>query len=288
MRRAIKGVLHIRPYAYSAWNVLQNLSRAFKREKKGFLEVRKVKNILVILITSNKGLCGSYNTQIFKKIKEEINNPERLMVNRVGFKRIDSDVPKEKIKIDFVAVGKKGEKMVRKMNKEIVAAFPQLTYYSLIEDVRPLAKIAIDGYLEKKYDKVVMAYTDYISAIKQETKFRQILPISKIDLEKQILEMDALMKEYDFKESEVEYKVEPSPKEVLDFIFPRLIEMQIYHALLESNASKESARMLAMKNATEAGKEMSEMFSLMYNQIRQSKITQEISEISAGRAALEN
>lgn len=288
MRRAIKGVLHIRPYAYSAWNVLQNLSRAFKREKKGFLEVRKVKNILVILITSNKGLCGSYNTQIFKKIKEEINNPERLMVNRVGFKRIDSDVPKEKIKIDFVAVGKKGERMVKKMNKEIVAAFPQLTYYSLIEDVRPLAKIAIDGYLEKKYDKVVMAYTDYISAIKQETKFRQILPISKIDLEKQILEMDALMKEYDFKESEVEYKVEPSPKEVLDFIFPRLIEMQIYHALLESNASKESARMLAMKNATEAGKEMSAMFSLMYNQIRQSKITQEISEISAGRAALEN
>lgn len=287
MRRAIKGVLHIRPYAYSAWNVLQNLSRAFKREKKGFLEVRKVKNILVILITSNKGLCGSYNTQIFKKIKEEINNPERLMINRVGFKRIDSDVPKEKIKIDFVAVGKKGERMVKKMNKEIVAAFPQLTYYSLIEDVRPLAKIAIDGYLEKKYDKVVMAYTDYISAIKQETKFRQILPISKIDLEKQILEMDALMKEYDFKESEVEYKVEPSPKEVLDFIFPRLIEMQIYHALLESNASKESARMLAMKNATEAGKEMSEMFSLMYNQIRQSKITQEISEISAGRAALE-
>jgi F-type H+-transporting ATPase subunit gamma len=288
MRRAIKGVLHIRPYAYSAWNVLQNLSRAFKREKKGFLEVRKVKNILVILITSNKGLCGSYNTQIFKKIKEEINNPERLMVNRVGFKRIDSDVPKEKIKIDFVAVGKKGERMVKKMNKEIVAAFPQLTYYSLIEDVRPLAKIAIDGYLEKKYDKVVMAYTDYISAIKQETKFRQILPISKIDLEKQILEMDALMKEYDFKESEAEYKVEPSPKEVLDFIFPRLIEMQIYHALLESNASKESARMLAMKNATEAGKEMSAMFSLMYNQIRQSKITQEISEISAGRAALEN
>jgi F-type H+-transporting ATPase subunit gamma len=86
----------------------------------------------------------------------------------------------------------------------------------------------------------------------------------------------------------LEYKVEPSPKEVLDFIFPRLIEMQVYHALLESNASKESARMLAMKNATEAGKEMSEMFSLMYNQIRQSKITQEISEISASRAALEN
>lgn len=288
MRRAIRGVLHIRPYALSAWNVLQNLSRAFKKEESAFLEVREVKNILVILITSNKGLCGSYNTQIFKKIKEEVNNPEKLAINRIGFKKINSNIPKEDIKIDFVAVGKKGEKMVKKMNKEIVAAFPQLTYYSLIEDVRPLAKIAIGGYLEKKYDKVVIAYTDYVSAIKQATKIRQILPISKIDLEKQILEMDVLIKEYGLKEAGVEYKVEPSPKEVLDFIFPRLIEMQIYHALLESNASKESARMVAMKNATEAGKDMAAMFSLMYNQIRQMKITQEIAEISAGRAALEN
>ncbi len=288
MRRAVKGVLHIRPYAHSAWNVLKNLSRAFKEERSGFLEVRRVKHVLVILISSNKGLCGSYNTQIFKRIKEQINNPENLMTNRVGFKKIEPEVSKDRLKIDFVAVGKKGENFLRKMNREVVATFPQLTYYSMIEDVRPLAKIAIDGYLEKTYDKVVVVYTDYISAIRQETKIRQILPISKIDLEKHILEMDALGKEYGFEEPELEYKVEPSPKEVLNFIFPRLIEMQIYHALLESNASKESARMVAMKNATEAGKDMSAMFSLMYNQIRQSKITQEISEISAGRAALEN
>ena len=134
----------------------------------------------------------------------------------------------------------------------------------------------------------MVAYTDFVSAIKQQTKIRQILPISKVDLEKQISEMDSLAQEYGFQDAEVEYKVEPNPKEVLDFILPRLIEMQIYHALLESNASKESARMVAMKNATEAGKEMSEMFTLAYNQIRQGKITQEISEISAGRAALEN
>jgi F-type H+-transporting ATPase subunit gamma len=282
MRRAVKGVLHIRPYAHSAWSVLKNLSKAFKEEKSGFLEVRRVKHVLVIMITSNKGLCGSYNSQIFKKIKEQINDPGNLMTNRVGFKKIDPEVSADRLKIDFVAVGKKGENFLRKMKREVVATFPQLTYYSMIEDVRPLAKIAMDGYLEKTYDKVVIVYTDYVSAIRQNTKIRQILPISKIDLEKQILEMDTLEKEYGFKEPEVEYK------EVLNFIFPRLIEMQIYHALLESNASKESARMVAMKNATEAGKDMSAMFSLMYNQIRQSKITQEISEISAGRAALEN
>ena len=287
MRRAVKGVLHIRPYAHSSWDVLKNLSRAFKESHSGFLEVRRVKHVLVILITSNKGLCGSYNTQILKKIKEEIENPEKLMTNRVGFKKIDPEVSKERLKLDFVTVGKKGEKFLRKLDKNIIASFPQLTYYSMVEDVRPLAKIAMSGYLERTFDKVVVAYTDFVSAIRQQTKIRQILPISKIDLEKQILEMDQMAKEYGFEEPEIEYKVEPSPKEVLDFIFPRLIEMQIYHALLESNASKESARMVAMKNATEAGKEMSEMFTLAYNQIRQSKITQEISEISAGRAALE-
>jgi F-type H+-transporting ATPase subunit gamma len=288
MRRAVKGVLHVRPYAHSAWSVLTNLSAAFKHGESEFLEVRKVKHILVILITSNKGLCGSYNTQIIRKINNEIENPEKLMVNRMGFKKINPEIPKERLKIDFVTVGKKGEKFLRKINKNIIASFPQLTYYSVIEDVRPLAKIATEGYFKKTFDKVVVAYTDYVSAIKQQTKIRQILPISKIDLEKQILEMDALAKEYGFEEPEVDYKVEPSPEEVLNFIFPRLIEMQIYHALLESNASKESARMIAMRNATDAAQDMASDFTLAYNQIRQSKITQEISEISAGRAALEN
>ncbi|MDO8529342.1 MAG: ATP synthase F1 subunit gamma [bacterium] len=288
MRRAVKGVVHVRPYAHAAWSVLTNLSRAFKASESSFLEVRRVKRILIILVTSNRGLCGSYNAQIIKKIREELENPENLMVNRIGFKKIDPEVDKEHLKVDFVTVGKKGEKFLRKIDKNIIASFPQFTYYSLIEDIRPLAKIAMDGYLEKTYDKVVVAYTDYISTIKQKTRIRQILPISKIDLEKQIVEMDVMAKKYGFDDPDVEYKVEPSPVEVLDFIFPRLIEMQIYHALLESNASKESARMIAMRNATDAANDMRSIFTLAYNQVRQSKITQEISEISAGRAALEN
>jgi F-type H+-transporting ATPase subunit gamma len=287
MRRAVKGVLHVRPYAQAAWSVLTNLSRAFEKEAGGLLEVREVKRVLIILVSSNKGLCGSYNTQIFRKIKEEIADPLKLMINRVGAKKIEPKISKKDLKIDFITVGKKGEKYLRKMNQEIIASFPQLTYYSLIEDVRPLSKIVRESYLEKKYDKIVIAYTDYISAIKQQTKIRQILPISKIDIEKQIAEMDILAKEYGINEPAVEYKVEPSPDEVLKFIIPRLIEMQIYHSLLESNASKESARMMAMRNATEAADEMAEGFTLAYNQLRQMKITQEIAEISAGRAALE-
>ncbi len=99
--------------------------------------------------------------------------------------------------------------------------------------------------------------------------------------------MDNLAKEYGLDKPKSEYKVEPNPDEVLEHIFPRLIEMQLYHAILESNASKESARMMAMRNATDSAKEMSESLNLAYNKIRQMKITQEIAEISAGRAALE-
>jgi F-type H+-transporting ATPase subunit gamma len=186
-----------------------------------------------------------------------------------------------------VTVGKKGEAIVKKMKKEIVAAFEDGSKLSTVADIKPISKIVSEDYLAKKYDKVVVIYTDFVSAVNQQTKIRQILPISKIDIEKQIAEIDVLAKEYGLEEPIVEYKIEPNPKEVLEFIIPRLIEMQIFHAVLESQASEQSARMMAMRNATDAAGEMSEDLTLTYNQIRQGKITQEIAEISAGRAALE-
>jgi len=288
MRKAVNKVLQIRPYARSAWSVLTNLARAFATYKNGLLEVREVKNILMLVITSNRGLCGSFNSQVIKKVKEEIENPGNLKINRIGVKKIKSGVSDGDLKIDFITVGKKGESAIRKMGKNIIATFSDLAYIPTVEEVRPLVKLILTDYLEKKYDKVVVVYTDYISTINQQTRIRQLLPLSKIDIEKQIAEMDILAKEYGLNEPEVEYKVEPSPKEVLEYILPRLIEMQIYHTILESSASKESAQMVAMKNATEAAGEMADDLTFAYNQIRQMKITQEIAEISAGRAALEN
>ena len=286
MRKSVASVLAIRPYAHAAWSVLTNLSRAFEEYQTGLLEVREVKNVLAIAITSNKGLCGAFNAQIAKKIKEEIAHPEKLKINRIGRKKIESTV--REIKIDFITIGKKGESVVRKAGKDIVASFNELTYLPKIDGVRAISKIVTDDYLAKKYDKVVVFYTDYISAMNQQTKVRQLLPLSKIDLEKQIAEMDVLAKEYGLEEPIREYKVEPTPASVLEYIFPRLIEMQIYHAILESNASKESSRMMAMRGATDAAGEMRDDLTFVYNQIRQMKITQEIAEISAGRTALES
>ncbi len=287
MRKSVASVLAIRPYAHSAWSVLTNLARSFDKQRGGLLEVREVKKILVIVITSNRGLCGSFNAQVVKKIKKELTDLSRLKINRIGNKKIKSSLPDKKIKVDFITIGRKGETMIRRISHKIIATFPDLTYLPKAEEVRAVSKVVIEDYLAKKYDKVAIVYTDYVSAINQQTKIRQVLPISKIDIEKHITEMSSTVSQTEIKEPKLEYKIEPSPKKVLDYIFPRLIEMQIYHAILESNASKEASRMMAMRNATDAAGEMSENLTLMYNQIRQQKITQEIAEIAAGRAALE-
>jgi F-type H+-transporting ATPase subunit gamma len=288
MRRAVSSVLGVRPYAHSAWHILTNLARAFEtyQGENPFLEVRPVKRVLVVVVSSDRGLCGSFNTQVARKLRDEFQSPEKLSLQQVGSRRIDPAVPADQVQIDCITVGKKGEAMVRKLKKDIIASFPESAKFSALRDIRPLATIVSEEYSSRTYDKVLVVYTDYVSAVTQQTKFRQILPISKIEIEQQIEEMDILAKEYAVEGPMMEYKVEPSPHELLSTILPRLIEMQLFHALLESQASEHAARMVAMRNATDAAAEMSSDLTLLYNQIRQGKITQEIAEISAGSAAL--
>lgn len=193
MRKSVGRVLEIRPYAVAAWNVLTNLTHSQgEHDADGLLEVREVKSVLAIVVSSNRGLCGSFNSQVMKKVVEEIENPKNLKVNRAGWKRIDSDITDEDLSIDFISIGKKGTAILKRLGKNVIASFSELVYNPTVVDVRPLAKIVCDEYTAKKYDKVVIVYTDYISAISQDSKIRQLLPISKIDLKKNIEDMDAL------------------------------------------------------------------------------------------------
>jgi len=107
MRKAVSQVLAIRPYAHSAWSVLTNLAQAFREYKHGLLEVREVKNILIVVIASNRGLCGSFNSQVARKLKEELDNPLKLAINRIGSKKIESKLSKDQLHIDFITIGKK-------------------------------------------------------------------------------------------------------------------------------------------------------------------------------------
>ncbi|MFO7806859.1 MAG: ATP synthase F1 subunit gamma [Candidatus Moraniibacteriota bacterium] len=292
MRKEVERVLAIRSYAHSAWNVLTNLSKSLRRYQHGLLEAREVERVLVVLVTSNRGLCGSYNSQLINKVMNQVKNPGLIKINRVAGRRISSQVADEDVQFDFVAVGKKGFNYLTARNYNVNALFEDFNYSPSLYDVRSLAKMVMDDYSERKYDKVVLAYTDYINTMNQQPRLRQLLPISQIDLEKQIEEMSSTengpKKEQEEEDSPIGYKIEPSPEQVVEHILPRLVEMQLYHAILESNASKESARMMAMKNASDAASDMTEQLQYSYNQLRQAAITQEITEITTGKLALED
>lgn len=144
----------------------------------------------------------------------------------------------------------------------------------------------MEEFASERVDRVVMVYTDYVSVMAQDVKLRALLPVRLKDSMRALNEVDNQGEAKVSEPSRAEYTIEPNPVSVLDTMIPKLIEMELYHALLESNASQEAARMMAMRNATDAAKEMAEDYTLMYNQLRQQKITQEIAELSAGMAAV--
>jgi len=166
-----------------------------------------------------------------------------------------------------------------------VAQFEKPDLVNSTQEITPLTSMVIEDYLSGKYDKIMLVYTDYYSAMIQKPRIKQLLPIEeKIDEE---LGGVKNMEDEEASENTNEYIFEPSPAEVLNQFLPRLIEIQVYQALLESNASEHSARMIAMKNASEAATDMMSELTLIYNQARQASITREIAEISGGKAALE-
>ncbi|MBP5993527.1 MAG: ATP synthase F1 subunit gamma [Candidatus Moranbacteria bacterium] len=263
MRKAVSAVLAIRPYAESVIQVLHQLSVV--GEDHPLLAVREVKKELYVVITSNRGLCGAFNAQITKRVRQIL--------------REDTDR-----EASFITIGKKGDAAVRRLGGDIVASFPDVLGTPTAELMRPIAKILIEAFESKQIDRVVMVYTDFKSMLSQEVKVRALLPVIEKDVQKALNEIEhGAIKE---RVMHAEYVIEPSAKKVLWKMIPRLLEMELYHAVLESNASQEAARMMAMRSATDAGKEMAADLTLAYNQIRQSKITQEIAELSAGMAAV--
>lgn len=273
MRKAVASVLAIRPYAESAIALLEQLKRAIGDESHVLLTGRPIKKELYVVITSNRGLCGAFNAQIVKKLRQTVKEDEG----------------REKA---FITIGKKGENAVRRMGGEIVASFPDVLAAPTAEGMRSIARLAIDEFEAGRVDRVVMIYTDYISMLSQKVKVRALLPVALKDTEKAMNDMQSTVSNQQSATKEgtmvnAEYLIEPSPKKVLWQMIPRLLEMELYHAVLESNASQESARMMAMRNATDAAKDMVFDLTLAYNQLRQGKITQEIAELSAGMAAVQ-
>ena len=290
MRRAVEAVLRTRTYANLSWTTVLHLSEAMNN-KNGeihplLFKRSEIKKIGIVLFASNRGLCGGFNSAIVNKVKESIEKHH---------KQEKKDIPAE-----FILLGKKGGTVYTHHGYKIAAEFPKLDLASEAVEILPAAKMIIKGYLNGTYDKVMVAYTDFVSAAKQVPRVKQLLPIdisaqdeylgivgqdTRLGLDKDFVDAkkDKYLRDKKFV---YEYSFEPSPQEVLDEMIPRLIEVQLFQALLESNASEHSARMSTMHQATNAAGDMIKELPLYYNKARQAAITAEIAEISAGANAL--
>lgn len=285
MRRSVESVLKTRTYANLGWETVLNIAKSFATEKytHPLLEKRNnPKNELIILIVSNRGLCGGFNSAIINKAV--------------------ASVKKHDLKSDFIIIGKKAEAIYKRFSYEVIAEFPKNDLNPEMKEVVSIAKLAVSDFLSKKYDKVMVAYTDFVNPTKQVPRVRQLLPVD-IDSQEDYLGVvgkgEKLKTTKEFiaekdkehltgKKEKYQFQYEPGEKAVLDSMLPRLIEVQLFQALLESNASEHSARMTAMHQATNAANDLADELTLFYNKARQAGITSEIAEISAGAASLQN
>ncbi|MFA4873340.1 MAG: ATP synthase F1 subunit gamma [Patescibacteria group bacterium] len=297
MRKAVANVLSTRPYATLAWEVVQAIVEKTNTRYHALLEERgTIKKIGLILITSNRGLTGSFNTNIIEMARQYILHHKE----------------KVNVEADLVIMGRKGREVMQKRGHTMIAEFTKLDVNERVEEIRPLARLVIDEYLKGTYDRIVIAYTDFVSSLVQKPRIKQLLPLISDDpylgsvgrriqtpdrikthsLRNQTQDdetserMNASLMRMDAVEEDG-YLFEPSPQAVLVGLLPRIVEMQLYQAILESNASEHSSRMFAMRNATDAAGEMIDELTLLYNHDRQAGITREIAEISAGRIAIE-
>ncbi len=270
MRKAQNATISSRAYSNMAWDLISNLAKDVDYSNPLMHYYADAKKVGVIVLTSNMGLVGSLNSNLMPKLKEIYGG------------EIISEV---------ITYGKHAKDIAVKLNKHVVADFPKMDKIITSEDIYPLANFVTQAYSSGQYKKIVILYNHFVSTLVQKPTIRQLLPFKeKITMAQPDSDLNNTTYEEDEKEkvdNDSPYIFEPDPKEVLNHLMPRIVESQIYQAILESDASEQSARMVMMKNATEAAGDLIGDLTLTYNQLRQGKITTELSEITAGRIALE-
>jgi len=253
MRKAVRNALASRAYTGTAWEIVLRLSEKADRKHHPLFAEREAKKVAVILVSSNRGLCGAFNTNIAKRALQ---------------------LTTDNLQFEYLTLGKKARDVIRRGGATISADFEKQDVTTAVAEISALAHTVIDGFTKGVYDRVYIAYTHFVSSLRQESIVKQLLPIEATDARVPLVES-------------YEYLFEPSPAILFNDLLPRLITVQVYQATLESDASEHSARMLAMRNATDAAGDMISDLTLSFNQARQAGITQEIAEISGGKAALE-
>lgn len=264
MRKAQMATLKTRAYAEKAMEILVNLSAHAGKVRHPLFAKRPVKHTTMIVVTSDRGLCGGFNLNIINKVHQYLK-------------------PLPHGSFSIITIGKKGRDALMRLGYKISADFSGIkrTEY---REIAPIIKMVFDEHLAEKTDCVVVAYTHFVNTIKQIPILKTLLPLSRSNLLAMAKELLGKEKEAEEKPN-FEYLIEPKPEDVLKMLIPRLSEMQIFQAVLEGEASEHSARMVTMKNATDAAGDIINELTLTGNEIRQSGITAEIAEIvTAGEA----
>lgn len=258
MRKAVAATLRGRPYVEIARATIEAVlqrSGANTALNHPMLATGKGERELVILFTSDRGLAGGYNANMVKFAREHM--------KALG-------------DVDVIAVGKRGADAMQRLKQNVIATFTGLGNAPKYTDIVPVARLALEGFTQGKYRRVRLCYTHYVSGVTQNPATVTVLPYgAQNNVRSEEVKMQA-----------AEYTIEPNPSALLSAIIPNLVMTAFYQALLESSASEHAARMLAMKNASDAARDMMDALTFTYNQVRQAGITQEIAEISSGAAAL--
>lgn len=269
MKKAQDQAIAGRPYATTINKVLVNLKEKTGEEVHPLMEVREGNRELILVITSDKGLCGALNTNLLRKVTDSTKGNEEAA---------------------FVSVGNKGKLALTRLKKNLVADF-QVKDPVKYDAVRPIARFVVEKFLAGEIDRVRVAFTNFVTTLTQTPQLETLLPINPVHLGRE--------KAYEGMGTEgagtaateaalnAGYSFEPTPSGVFDVILPQYVGYQIYQMILEARASEHSSRMVAMKSATDNAKQLIKDLTLEYNKLRQASITNELLEITTAQKALE-
>jgi F-type H+-transporting ATPase subunit gamma len=257
IRKAQKQMEASRPYAERIRRVVGHLTHANPDYKHPYLTEREVKRVGYIVISTDRGLCGGLNSNLFRRMIGEIAN------------RRD-----EKVEVDLALIGAKAVAFFRRMGGSVVGTASHLGDKPNVNDLLGSIKIMLDSYSEGKIDRLYLVHNEFVNSMTQSPEVVQLLPASDVG------------KEDDELQAHWDYIYEPSARELLDNVLMRYIESQVYRGAVENFACEMAAKMMAMKSATDNAGDIIDGLQLQYNKARQAAITQEISEIVGGAAAV--
>lgn len=275
MRRSQEIAIASRPYAYAAMELMGIFAGMKDVQMPEIFALREVKKTVFILLVSDKGLAGAFNSSVIRKFETYIREHK-------------IDVRSDQY--TFVAIGQKARAYLERRKLPILAYFTRVGDYTRLKEVLPIVDFLMKGYTNHDFDEATIFFTKFESALKQDAVVRDIFPVTyevmKHSVEAAIPKTgrysNYTISESFFEKKDRDYIIEPSPTEVLAELAPRLLETRLYHIILEANASEHSARRIAMKNASENASELSETLNLDYNKSRQAAVTNEIIEVTSG------